>query len=187
MPTGRISIALLVVLSRAAVAQAIPDRALTSGTLAFDAKASLGAFTGTTTTTTGALIGAPTLARVRGWVEAPSKSLTTNNGHRDNDMAGSLEIAKYPVIRFDLDSVATGDRQGDSTAATLAGSFTLHGQKRAARIPGWVWLTPQGARFRGVLPINVKDYGVGGLSKFLGMFKMNEMIAVRMDVTFGEK
>ena len=56
------------------------------------------------------------------------------------------------------------------------------------RVPGWIWLTDKSARFRGALPINVKDYGVGGLSKMLGMLKMNQMITVRgIDVTFGEK
>jgi hypothetical protein len=168
-------------------AQAIPGMPLGSGVLAFDADATLGKFTGTTTTMKGGLTGAPTLAAVHGWVEAPSKSLTTNNGHRDGDMAGSLEIEKYPIIRFDLDSIAVAEKHGDSTAVALAGSFTIHGQKRAATVPGWIWLTDKGARFRGALPINVKDYGVGGLSKMLGVLKMNEMITVRIDVVFEQK
>jgi hypothetical protein len=68
---------------------------------------------------------------------------------------------------------------------TLNGSFTLHGQKRAARLPGWVWLTPASARFRGALPVNIKDYGVGGLTKGpFGLLKMKEMITVRVDVAF---
>jgi polyisoprenoid-binding protein YceI len=174
-------------IARSLVAQAVPDRPLGHGMLAFDADATLGKFTGTTTTLTGQLTGAGLLAGVRGWVEAPSKSLTTNNGHRDGDMAGSLEIEKYPVIRFDLDSIAVAEKQGDSTTVTLAGSFTIHGQKHAAQVPGWIWLSAKSARFRGALPINVKDYGVGGLSKMLGMLKMNQMITVRIDVTFGEK
>jgi len=169
----------------AGAAQVIPDAPLTRGTLAFDAHATLGAFTGTTTTMTGAVKGAPSLAAAHGYVEAPTKTLSTNNGHRDSDMAGSLEIEKYPAMRFDLDSVTVGESSGDSTSVTLKGRFTLHGQTKAAAIPGWVWLTPTSARFRGALPINVKDYGVGGLSKMLGVLKMNEMITVRIDVTFG--
>jgi polyisoprenoid-binding protein YceI len=170
--------------ARTVTAQAVPGAPLAHGTLAFDANATLGAFTGTTTTLTGQLVGAGALAGVRGWVEAPSKSLTTNNGHRDADMAGSLESDKYPVIRFDLDSVIPGEMRGDSTAVTLAGSFTIHGEKHAVQVPGWVWLRTHEPRFRGAVPINVKDYGVGGLSKILGVLKMNEMITVRIDVTF---
>jgi polyisoprenoid-binding protein YceI len=169
-----------------AAAQAVPDMPLTSGKLSFDANATLGAFTGVTTTVAGKLLGAATLAGVHGWVEAPSKSLNTGNDHRDRDMAGSLEIEKYPVIRFDLDSVAAGEARGDSIAVILKGRFTLHGQARAADVPGYVWLTPASARFHGAIVINVKDYGVGGLSKMLGLLKMNERITVRMDVKFGE-
>lgn len=168
-------------------AQAIGDLSLAHGTLAFDAKATLGAFTGVTTTMTGKLTGASSLSGVHGWVEAPAKSLNTSNDHRDRDMAGSLEIEKYATIRFDLDSVSPGSASGDSVAVTLKGHFTLHGQTRPASIPGFVWLTATSARFHGALPISVKDYGVGGLSKMLGILKMNEMITVRMDVTFGEK
>lgn len=165
-------------------AQSVVDAPLAHGTLAFDANATLGAFTGTTSTLTGAMKGSGTIAGVRGWVEAPAKSLTTNNGHRDRDMASSLEIEKYSTIRFDLDSVIPGEVRGDSTAVTLIGRFTLHGQTRAAKVPGWAWVFPTGARFRGALPINVKDYAVGGLSKMLGVLKMNEMIKVRVDVEF---
>jgi polyisoprenoid-binding protein YceI len=165
-------------------AQAIADAPLTHGTLAFDAKATLGAFTGVTTTMTGQLIGASSLAGVKGWVEAPSRTLNTNNGHRDRDMAGSLEFDKYPVLRFDVTDVVPGETHGDSVAVTLHGRFNIHGTSRDVAIPGWVWLRPGSARFRGAVPINVKDYGVGGLSKMLGMLKMNPLIVVRMDVTF---
>lgn len=164
--------------------QAVPDLPLARGTLAFDANATLGSFTGTTTAITGRLVGAPSLNGVRGWVEAPSQSLKTRNGKRDRDMASSLEIEKFKIIRFDLEGVTVGETHGDSTAVTLDGAFTIHGQKRAAKVPGWAWVSGAQARFRGALPINVKDYGVGGLSKMLGMLKMKEMITVRIDVTF---
>jgi polyisoprenoid-binding protein YceI len=164
-------------------AQAVADAPSVHGTLAFDAKATVGDFTGTTSTMTGKLLGANALNGVHGWVEAPAKSLTTHNGHRDSDMATSLEMDKYAAIRFDLDSVAPGAAAGDSIAVKLHGRFTLHGTSRPAVISGWVWLTPKSARFRGALPINVKDYGVGGLTHFL-VLKMDEMITVRVDVTF---
>ena len=168
-------------------AQAVPDAPLSRGTLAFDGNATLGAFTGTTSTLSGGLTGASALSGVRGWVEAPAMSLTTSNGHRDRDMASSLEIPKYPTIRFDLDGVTPGESRGDSTPVTLHGRFTIHGQTREASVPGWVWLRTSGARFRGAVPMNVKDYGVGGLSHMLGMLKMNERIIVRIDLEFANK
>lgn len=165
--------------------QAVPTALLTRGTLAFDAKATLGAFTGTTSTVRGELAGSAALHGARGWVEAPSRSLVTGNGKRDRDMYSSLEVDKFPSLRFQLDSVSAGQVRGDSTAVTLHGQFTLHGQPRTAAIPGWAWIAPGSARFRGALRVNVKDYGVGGLSKALGMLKMQEHITIRIDVTFG--
>ena len=182
--THRLAVFAFVTMPTLLGAQGVPDASTVHGTLAFDAHATLGAFTGVTKTITGALTGASSIGGVHGWVEAPSKSLSTNNGHRDSDMAGSLESEKFPVIRFDLDSVTPGETQGDSIAVTLQGRFTLHGKTRAASVPGFVWLTPTESRFRGSLPVNVKDFGVGGLSKMLGLLKMNEMIVVRMDVVF---
>lgn len=165
-------------------AQTVPPGTLKSGSLAFDAHATLGAFTGTTATLTGAITGAPDLGGVRGWVEAPSASLVTGNGHRDHDMAGSMEFARFPTIRFELTGVAPGAVVGDSMAVVLHGRFLIHGQTHDADIPGWLWRGASSVRFRGAVPLDVKDYGVGGLSKMLGMFKMNETILVRIDVTF---
>ena len=34
-------------------------------------------------------------------------------------------------------------------------------------------------------PLNLKDYKIGGLSKFLGIFKMDEHIVVHVYATFG--
>jgi polyisoprenoid-binding protein YceI len=182
-----VALCALVAAPRTARAQGVPDAPLARGTLAFDADATLGAFTGTTSTMTGHLDGASDLRGVRGWVQAAAVSLTTHNGHRDRDMAGSLEIPKYPTIRFDLDSVTAAETSGDSTRVMLHGRFTIHGQTRAATVPGWAWPRVTGARFRGATPMNVKDYGVGGLSKMLGVFKIQEMITVRIDVEFGNK
>ena len=156
-------------------AQSLPDAPLSRGTLAFDADATLGAFTGVTSTMTGHLTGAGQLSGVRGWVETRTVSLTTSNGHRDRDMASSLEIPKYPTLRFDLDSVTPGSASGDSIPVTLHGRFTIHGQTRAARVPSLVWVWPKKSRVRGALPTKGKEY----------VLKMNEMITVRIDVEFG--
>lgn len=165
-------------------AQAIPDASRVRGTLAFDASATLGAFTGSTSTITGHLVGAPTLAGVRGWVEAPARSLSSKNGKRDRDTWSSLEVEKYPKIRFDLDSVTPERASSDSQAVTLHGRFRLHGAEHPTSLEGWLWRTGTTVRFRGAVPVNVKDYGVGGLTKALGMLRMNEHITVRVDVTF---
>lgn len=165
--------------------QAVPSGTTIRGELAFDGNASLGDFTGTTTTLTGALFGAETLEAVRGWVEAPSRTLVTGNGRRDRDMYKSLEVERYPVLRFDLDALAAGEPVGDSIPVTLRGRFTLHGVSREEAVRGWVWLRDGAVRFRGALPIRLTEYRIGGLSKFLGALRMHEEIVVRVDVEFG--
>ncbi len=175
---------LTMLLPLALAAQGVGSMSTVRGELAFDGKATLGDFTGTTTTLTGRLIGADDVEAVRGWVEAPSASLHTGNGRRDRDMRASLETARYPALRFDLDAVALGPRDGDSSRVTLRGRFTIHGVTREAAVPGWVWLAPDRIRFRGTLPMDLRDYRIGGLSKMLGVLRMNPEIVVRVDVVF---
>lgn len=165
-------------------AQAVTSGSLRRGTLAFDAEATLGAFTGTTSVVTGALVGAATLAGVRGWVEAPAKSLSSQNGKRDRDTWASLEVERFPTLRFLLDSVVPGQTLGDSTAVVLIGQLVLHGKSRLVRFAGFLSEANGLQRFRGNVRINVKDYGIQGLSKAFGLLRMKEQITVRVDVTF---
>jgi polyisoprenoid-binding protein YceI len=166
-------------------AQAIPTLPSVSGTLAFDGSATLGDFTGTTSMLAGRLDGASSLPGVRGWLEASARSLHTGNGKRDRDMLKSLEVDRYPTMRFDLDAVAVGDTDGDSIPVTLRGRFTIHGVTRSHAVSGWAWLRPGRVRFRGRTPLNVKNYAIGGLTKVLGLLRMDPDIVVRVDVTFG--
>src|SRR3712207_3265079 len=84
------------------VPRTIPDAEIESGTLSFDGYATVGDFTGTTRTVSGQLTGAAELSGVRGWVEAPVKSLKTGDRKRDRDLNKSLESDKYPNLRFEL-------------------------------------------------------------------------------------
>ncbi len=165
-------------------AQAIPDRPLTRGSVAFDGHGTLGDFTGTTTSVRGMLVGAATLEGLRGWVAADVDSLTTGNGKRDSDMRKSLEAERHPMLRFELLAVGAGAAEGDSIPVTLRGRFTIHGVAREQAVTGWVWRTAEAVRFRGRTPMHLPDYRIGGLSKFLGLFKMYPDVVVRMDLTF---
>ena len=188
MPMGRNTLCsgMLLMLTVAPLsAQAVASMPLRSGRLSFDGKATLGDFTGVTMSVTGELVGAATIEGVRGWVEAPARTLVTGNGRRDRDMYASLEVDRYPTLRFDLDDLAVGTASGDSVPATLRGRFTLHGVTRPHAVPGWIWLGERRARFSGRLPMNLRDYQIGGLSKMLGVLKMDEEIVVKIDVTFG--
>jgi polyisoprenoid-binding protein YceI len=162
----------------------MPDGAVREGRLSFDARATTGAFTGTTTTVRGEMSGRGSLADVRGWVEAPVSTLVTGNDHRDRDLNKSLQSDIYPLIRFDLTGVAAPGGEGDSVEAILHGQFTIHGVTHEASIPATVVTQPDAIRVRGATPLNLKDYQIGGLSKALGMLKMDDQILVHIDLTF---
>lgn len=165
--------------------QTWPSSPVRKGSLAFDARASLGDFSGTTDSVRGEMTGGATLAEVRGWVEAPVASLRTGNGRRDRDLNKSMESDIHPTIRFQLDSVESEWERGDSASVILVGRFTIHGETRPERFAARVHRGSDGIRLTAELPMNVKDYKVGGLSKFLGTLKMHPDIKVKVDVTFG--
>jgi polyisoprenoid-binding protein YceI len=124
------------------------------------------------------------LADVRGWVEAPVRSLDTGNGKRDRDLNKSMESDKYPTIRFELTGVTPGAETADSMAATLQGRLLIHGVAREVSLPAELHTGEEGIRVRTDFPLNLKDYEIGGLTKMLGMLRMQEHIEVHVDLTF---
>lgn len=163
---------------------AIPSMQLASGTLSFDGHATVGDFTGTTTTVTGELTGGESLAAVRGWVESPVKTLETGDGKRDKDLNKSMESGKHPAMRFELAGVTPEGGPADTAAVQLRGKLTLHGVTREVTLPGRVWKEGKGLRLRSDFPLDLGDYEIGGLSKMLGMLRMQEGIEVHVDLTF---
>ncbi len=183
---NRLSAVLLIAISLnlpAAAQQQVPGGTVRAGTLSFDARATAGDFTGTTTTVKGEMTGGE-LSEVRGWVEAPVTPLVTGNDRRDRDLNKSMETSKYPTMRFDLDGVTPGPTRGDTVQAELKGRFTIHGVTREATLPAEIVLRPDGVQVRTQTIMNLKDYKIGGLSKAFGMLRMHEEIRVRVDVTF---
>lgn len=164
--------------------RAIPSGTIESGVLSFDGRATVGDFTGTTSTITGAMVGAAELSGVRGWVEAPVNSLLTGNAKRDKDLNKSMESGKYPVIRFDLIQVVASAVRGDTVDVTMHGTFHIHGVSQEAAIPASVVQLPDAVQVRGETPLNLKSYKIRGLSKALGMLRMQEEIRVHLDLTF---
>src|SRR5690348_7398882 len=113
-----------------ALARALPaqrpmqDAALESGTLSFLGHATAGDFVGVTTSVAGAIIGGRDYSVTRGWVEAPVRTLLTGNDHRDRDLRESMEVGRYPMMRFDLSGatfVTSPLGRSDSMAVMLHG------------------------------------------------------------------
>jgi polyisoprenoid-binding protein YceI len=156
-----------------------------SGTLSFDGHASVGDFVGQTTSVSGEMTGGPDVGKVRGWVQAPVKSIVTGNGRRDRDLNKSMESDKYPDIRFELTNVTPGGGSRDSTGLTLNGKLMIHGVTSTVALPGWVQFSSHQARVRSDFPLNLKEYRIKGLSKMLGVLKMYDKIEVHVDLVFG--
>lgn len=162
----------------------IPNGRVVSGSLSFDGHATAGDFVGTTTTVSGQLSGATDLTGVRGWVEAPVRTLKTGNGKRDKDLNKSMESDKYPVIRFELARISRNGGERDSIGVILHGALAIHGVIRDVDLPGFIRLSGSTARAHTDFSLNLKDYRIGGLSKMLGILKMHEKIEVHSDLVF---
>lgn len=166
---------------------AIPSMRLASGTLSFDGHATVGDFTGTTTTVTGEMTGGESLAAVRGWVESPVKTLDTGDRKRDKDLNKSMESNQHPAMRFEITGVKPDGATADTAAVGLQGKLTLHGITRDVALPGRVWKDGDAIRLRSDFPLDLSDFEIGGLTKMLGMLRMQEGIEVHVDLTFATR
>lgn len=168
-----------------AAGQAGPEPAvavLRSGTLGFTGHATVGDFVGATTTVSGAFTG--DVATARGWVEAPVATLVTHNEHRDRDLRASMDVAKYPAMRFDLESTTVLTVSRDSVAVLLRGTLRIHGVARAVALPATVVHEGGGIHLTSAFPLDLLDYRIGGLTKMLGLLRMQRRIEVRVDLRF---
>ena len=170
-----------------AAQDSIPDAELVRGKLGFSGHGTPGPWSAWTDTMTGAMTTGAELADVRGWVEFPAATLDSDNGRRDKDMRKSLETDKYPTIRFDLNGVTEQESFDDSTSVTLRGTFHIHGVDRDVEASAMIHFDREDNEIRlaADIPLNLKDYDIGGLSKMLGILKMNPAITVHVDVVFG--
>ena len=117
-------------------------------------------------------------------MEAPVESLKTGNGKRDKDLNKSMESSRYPKLRFELNGITAKAPTADSIPVTLHGTFEIHGVTRPVALPGVIKFEGTTARVRSDFPMNLKNYRIGGLSKMLGILKMNENIQVHVNLVF---
>ena len=160
-----------------------PSAEVRKATLSFDGKSSLGDFTGTTSDVRGKMLGGATLSEVRGWMEAPVKTLVTGNDRRDRDMVKTMEADIYPNIRFELSRVDVEWERGDSAGVVLNGNFVIHGVTRAEKVKATVIRADDGIHLSATLPMNLHDYKIDKLTRFL-VLKMNPAIVVHIELLF---
>jgi polyisoprenoid-binding protein YceI len=95
-----------------------------------------------------------------------------------------MESNKHPTMRFEVTGVTPKGTPADSAAVQLQGKLTLHGVTRDVTLPGRVWKDGNVLRLRSDFPLDLSDYEIGGLTKLLGMLRMQEGIEVHVDLTF---
>src|SRR4026208_36130 len=115
----------------------------------------------------GQVRGGASLRGVRGWVEAPVSTLKTANDRRDRDLVKTMEASIYPTIRFPLEGAMAEWERGDSAGVILEGDFFIHGVQRREHFPATVARSSEGIRVTASLPMNLHDYKVEKLTRFL--------------------
>lgn len=173
-----------------AAQHAIPDAVVQSGTLSFLGHATVGDFVGTTTRVTGAIIGASDYRETRGWVEAPVATLITGNDRRDRDLRATMEVDRYPMMHFELTGaklVMSSFGSPDSTALLLNGALTIHGVTRRVELPATIVRRADTTRVTTHFPLDLSDYQIHGLTKMLGLLRMQQEIQARVDLQFVDR
>ena len=163
----------------------VPGAVLQSAVLSFTGHATVGSFIGTTSKASGAVIG--DISAARGWVEAPVATLVTHNDHRDRDLRASMEVSKYPTMRFDLDHTiiaSSSPGHGDTVAVLLYGTLTIHGVARTVELPATVVRRPDAIHVTLAFPLDLEEYRIGGLTRAFGLLRMDRTIGVRADLVF---
>lgn len=168
---------------------AILAMVLQSGTLSFTGHSTFGDFVGTTTAVTGGVSGSADVASTRGWVEATVASLSTRNSRRDRDLRSTMEVEKYPTMRFDLAgfTVESAATPSDSATGTLHGALTIHGVTRDVAIPATLIAEGETIDASGAFPLDLADYKIGGLTRLFGALRMQRNIEVRFHLRFQAK
>jgi polyisoprenoid-binding protein YceI len=177
--------------AKAALAQrVVPDAALHAGTLSFEARTTLGRFTGSTTLVTGAIVGASEYARAHGFVEVGMATFGTGSSRRDRALRMAFDVAHHPTVQFALRgatvvSVSLGDR--DVTSVLLHGALTMHGITRRVELPASLTRSAAITRVTSSFPLDLRDYGVTRLSRLFGLLRVDPRIDVRVNLWFVDR
>ena len=159
---------------------------LRSGTLSFTGHSTLGTFVGTTDAVKGSVTREANLESALGWVEAGVATLVTGNDRRDRDLRATMEVDKYPTMRFELTHVSV-EMLGatvDTVRVQLHGLMTIHGVTRDVAIPARLFVVGDAIDVVGGFPIDLADYQIGGLTRFFGALRMQRNIEVNLRLRF---
>jgi polyisoprenoid-binding protein YceI len=177
--------------ARSALAQRpVPDAVLNVAALTFVAHGTFGECSGSTSMATGAIRGGRDYTTTRGWVEVPLATFGTGNARRDRRLRAVLEVDRHPRMQVVLRgatvvSAALGAR--DVTTLFVRGRLTLRGVTRYVELLATVTRSASRTRVTSSFRLNLSDYGVVGLTRFLGLLRVRPLIEVRVDMWFVDR
>ena len=89
-------------------------------------------------------------------------------------------------MRFDLTTTgaASSGARPDSASLILHGTLAIHGVTRAVEIPASAVRGGDTIYVRSDFPLDLGDYHIGGLTKMLGLLRMDPRIVVHVDLLF---
>ena len=163
-----------------------PSGPLVAATFAFDAKATMGDFTGWTTKGTGELKGADDVSGVRGWVQLPAAALSTENGKRDGHLREHINSKKFPTIRLEVSGARQDSVRHDTTFVTLDAAFNIHGVTKSVTIPARTIWDAQSLHVWATFPLDIRDYGMPPPKKLMGIARMDPVVRIRVEAVFGQ-
>src|SRR5690242_6479053 len=170
--------------------RSLPDAALHAGTLSFHARTLLGEFTGSTALMTGAIVGAPEYAMVRGFVEAATATLGTGSRRGDQALRTALDVGRHPTMQFALRgatvvSASLGSR--DVTSVLLHGALSIRGITRRVELPATITRSAAITRVTSAFPLDLGDYAITRLSRLFGLVRVQPRIDVRVNLWFVDR
>jgi polyisoprenoid-binding protein YceI len=130
------------------------------------------------------------ITTLRGTVITEDRTMKTGNGTRDNHLLSPewMDPAKYPQIKFVVQSVADPKTSGNVTTAMVTGDFTMHGVTKRLTVPFKLTYIAESPKTRERAPgdllvlsanfnIALKDFKIEGTSGVVGS-KVGETIQI---------
>ena len=95
-----------------------------------------------------------------------------------------MEVEKSPTMRFTLARTTGAPVNGSTASVVLHGTLTIHGVTREVDLPAAIEQRADKIHVTTACPLDLNDYHIGGLTKMLGMLRMDPHIQVRVDLRF---
>lgn len=158
-------------------------------TLWFEARATLGAFRGSTHMVSGwaEVSDTATYAGARGVVEMRVATLRTGIGLRDRHLRADMQADQFPLVVFRLDSTeAASEALAGAPARTLRlrGQLQVKATTRPLDFPAVLEVRGDTLRVSGRFPLRFTDFGMQPPTRIFGTARVRDELVVGFQAAF---